>query len=104
MLFELSIIPVGGDSHISIELAEVMKIVDGSGLPYQLTPSGTSIEGEWDDVLPLIQQCHKAVRERSSHVITTIKIEDEEGQQDKLTMNVRSIEEKVGKKLSRSAV
>jgi uncharacterized protein YqgV (UPF0045/DUF77 family) len=39
MLAELSILPLGGDSHISDELAEVLKLVDGFGLPYQLTAS-----------------------------------------------------------------
>jgi uncharacterized protein (TIGR00106 family) len=102
MLFELSIIPLGKDTHLSSEIAEVMKVIDGSGLLYQLTPSGTCIEGGWEEVMALIKQCHEHLRERSPHVITTIKIEDEEGGQNKLTKNVESVEEKVGKKLSRT--
>jgi uncharacterized protein YqgV (UPF0045/DUF77 family) len=51
MLAELSIIPVGGSTHSSAELAKVLKLVEKSGLPYQLTPSATCIEGEWDHAL-----------------------------------------------------
>ncbi len=103
MLFELSIIPLGSSTHLSGEIAEVLKIVDDSGLPYQLTPAGTCVEGGWDDVMGLIKRCHEHIRRRFPHVITTIKIEDEEGGQDKLTMNVQAVEEKAGRKLRRGA-
>jgi len=102
MLAELSIIPLGGDTHMSDELAEVLKLVDDYGLPYQLTPSGTCIEGEWNEVMGLIHQCHSRVREKSPHVITMIKIEDEEGAHDKLSRNVISVEQKAGRTLGRT--
>lgn len=102
MLAELSIIPLGADIHLSNEIAEALKIIDASGLPYQLTPAGTCIEGEWEEVMSLIRQCHNRVREISPHVITMIKIEDDQGERDKLTRNVASVEEKVGHRLSRT--
>jgi uncharacterized protein (TIGR00106 family) len=79
MLAELSIIPVGGSTHSSSELAKVLKLVDESGLPYQLTPSGTCIEGEWDEIMGLIRHCHDRVRKSSSHVVTFIKLEEDDG-------------------------
>ena len=103
MLIELSIIPVGHNSHMSAELAKALQLVDASGLRYQLTPSGTCIEGEWDEVMPLIRQCHERVRKSTPHVITLIKIEDDEGEHHKLTRNVASVEEKVGHPLERTA-
>lgn len=101
MLFELSLIPLGTGSHLSPAIAEALKIVDASGLPYQLTPAGTCIEGEWDEVMGVIRQCHDQLRETSSHLVTLIKIEDEAGARDKLRQNVRSVEEKVGRPLRR---
>jgi uncharacterized protein (TIGR00106 family) len=99
MLIELSIVPLGAGTHLSDELAEVLKMVDESGLPYQLTPCGTCIEGEWNEVMSVVRRCHKRIRERSPHVFTTIRIEDEEGGSDKLTRNVTSVEEKAGRRL-----
>lgn len=104
MLVELSIIPLGGDTHVSGEIAEALKIVDASGLPYLLTPSATCIEGDWDEVMTLVRRCHDRVRELTPHVITMVKIEDEEGARDKLTRNVASVEEKVGRTLKRTGV
>ena len=100
MLVEFSIIPLGIHSNVSGEIAEALKLVDASGLPYQLTPTGTCVEGEWDEVIPLVRRCHARVREMSPHVVTTIKIEDEDGALDKITRNVASVEEKVGHSLT----
>jgi uncharacterized protein (TIGR00106 family) len=101
MLVELSLIPLGGDSHLSEEIAEALELVVASGLPYQLTPSGTCIEGEWEEVMSLVKRCHDRMREMSPHVITLIKIEDEKGERNKLTRNIASVEEKVGQTLHR---
>lgn len=103
MMVELSIIPLGPDVTWSDQLAEVIKLVDASGLAYQLQPSGTCIEGEWDAVMKLVRRCHDRVRSSSPHVITILKIEDEEGVNDQLTRNVIAVEEKVGRAASRPA-
>ena len=101
MLAESSITPVGGDSHLSSRIAEALKIIDASGLRYQLTPMGTCVEGEWDEVINVIKLCHDRIRGLSPHVFTTVRIEDEEGEREKLTRNVSSVEEKAGRALHR---
>ena len=100
MLAELSIIPVGEGPHSSDQIAIALKLVDASGLSYQLTPSGTCIEGEWDQVMSVIRQCHECVRSLSPHVMTLIKIEEDEGEPNKLTRNVTSVQEKVSRPLN----
>jgi len=69
MLVELSIDPLGRGTHLSHDLAGILKIVDNSGLRYCLTPFGTCIEGEWDEVMALVKRCHEQARTGSSHVI-----------------------------------
>lgn len=96
MLVELNIVPLSGHVHISQEIAEVVKLIDESGLRYRLMPSGTCIEGGWDEVMSLVRRCHERARSMASHVITTVTIEDEEGVGDKLVSNITSIEEKIG--------
>ena len=103
MLFDLSVIPLGGDVHLSEELADVLAVVHASGLPYKLGPTSTSIEGEWDRVMPTIQACHQAARRHTTHVITLIKVEDDAGERNKIRTNVDSVESKVGRNLERVA-
>jgi uncharacterized protein (TIGR00106 family) len=100
MLAELSIVPLGRGEHLSEALAEILDVVDGSGVRYKFTPCGTCLEGGWDEVMDVVRQCHAKARQSSRHVFTTIRIEDEEGATDKLTRNVTSVEEKLGRQLA----
>jgi uncharacterized protein (TIGR00106 family) len=102
MLVDFSIIPLGRGDSLSDDLAEVLRIVDVAGVPYQLTPTGTILEGEWAEVMKVVKQCHDRMRERSPHVITTIKIEDEEGSDSKLRTHLTSVEESLGRGLRTS--
>jgi uncharacterized protein (TIGR00106 family) len=102
MLIELSITPIGNGTHTSDEIAGALKIIEESGLPFELTPSATCIEGDWAEVMPVIERCHEQVKARCPHVITTIKIEDDAGAKNKLHGNVASVEEKLGHAVGRN--
>jgi uncharacterized protein (TIGR00106 family) len=99
MLAELSIIPLGRGTHISQDLGQILKTIDESGIRYRLTPSGTCIEGEWDEVMTLVKRCHEQARTISAHVMTTVRIEDELGDDDKLNNNIGSVEREAGRRL-----
>ena len=101
MLIELSINLLGRGTHLSHDLAEILKTIDDSGLPYILTPLGTCIEGEWDELMSLSKKCHDQARSLSSHVMTTLRIEDEEGATNKLSANVTAVEIAAGRPLRR---
>ena len=101
MLVELSINPLGLGAHISADLGSILKLIDESGLRYVLTPFGTCIEGEWDELMPLIKHCHDQARKLSQHVMTTVRIEDEQGATDKLHENIASVERAAGRELRR---
>ena len=96
MLFELSMVPLNGHVHISSEIAEVVRVIDAAGLAYCLTPTGTCVEGTWDEVMPVIRRCHDQMRRLAPHVLTTVSIEDEEGAKDMLEKNIASVKEKAG--------
>ena len=100
MLAELSIVPLGRGEHLSTAIAEVLDVVDRSGIRYKFTPCGTCLEGDWDEVMAVVRQCHARARQGSRHVLTTVRIEDEEGENDKLIRNVTSVEEKLGRQLA----
>jgi uncharacterized protein (TIGR00106 family) len=104
MLIELSITPLGRGTHLSKDLAEILKIIDDSEVRYCLTPFGTCLEGEWDQVMEIAKRCHSQARSVSKHVMTTIRIEDEDGVNDKLIANVAAVERAAGRKLQREVL
>jgi uncharacterized protein (TIGR00106 family) len=101
MLAEFSIVPIGAGSSIGDLLAEVLRVVDASRLPYKINPMGTVVEGEWDDVLKLIKKCHKAVIKSEDRVLTTISIDDRKGRPNRIDQKVKSIEKRIGKSLKK---
>jgi uncharacterized protein (TIGR00106 family) len=101
MLAEFSIVPVGTGSSIGDQLAEVLKIVDTSGIPYKVNPMGTVIEGEWNDIMILIKKCHKAVMKNGERAITRIIIDDRKGKPNRIEEKVKSVERRIGRKLKK---
>ena len=101
MLAEFSIIPIGAGSSIGDQLAEVLRIVDASGLPYKINPMGTVVEGEWDEVMRLIKKCHKIVMSTGERAVTTISIDDRKGKPNRIDQKVKSIEKRIGKSLKK---
>jgi uncharacterized protein (TIGR00106 family) len=94
MIAEFTIIPIGSGESLSPFVAECLKIVKASGLRYELTATCTIIEGEYDEVMRVIGECHKKVRSMSRRVVTSIRIDDREGESNAIERKVRSVEEK----------
>jgi len=79
-------------------VAECVRIVDQSGLKYQLTPMATIVEGELDDVMEVVKACHRKVREMSHRVVTTVELDDRAGARNAMEEKVRSVERKLARR------
>ncbi|MFO8109075.1 MAG: MTH1187 family thiamine-binding protein [Thermoplasmata archaeon] len=101
MLAEFTIVPLDKGESLSGYVSEILEIVDSSGLEYRLTPMGTIVEGDWDEVMSLVKGCHMHMRGYSKRVSTSVKVDDREGAVDRLEGKVRSVESKLGKKLKK---
>lgn len=96
-MVEFSVIPVGGSESIGGEISKVIDIVDKSGLPYRASSMGTIIEGEWDDVMRIVRECHDAVLGDGLRVFTSLTIDDRPGRTDRITGKIASIEKRLGR-------
>ena len=101
MLIEFSIVPVGTGSSLGDRLAEVLRIVDESGLPYKVNPMGTVVEGEWDELFRLVKHCHETLMKREKRVLTTVTVDDRKGKVNRLEEKVKSVEKRLGKQLKK---
>jgi uncharacterized protein (TIGR00106 family) len=101
MLVEFSIVPVGTGSSIGDALAEVLKIVDASGLPYKINPMGTVMEGEWDELFKLIKKCHDSVMKKQERAMITISVDDRKDKPNRIEEKVKSVEKRIGKTLKK---
>lgn len=100
MLAELTLVPVGVGSSVSKHIAKAVEIISSSELKYKVTPMGTIIEGEWDEIFDVIKKCRNALMEDSERLIINIIIDDRKGKTNRLEGKIKSLEQKLGKKLT----
>lgn len=99
MLAEISLVPVGTGEELREGVAEVLDLIDKSGVNYLLTPMCTVLEGEWDEVMDLVKRCHEKMRGTHRRVLTSIKIDDREGAAGRLRGKVEDVEKVLGRGL-----
>ena len=100
VLLEFSMAPSTKGESMSPYVARILDIIDKSGLPYQLTPMGTIIEGEWAEVMAVVTSCFVAMRVDCPRIGTHIKIDYRAGPGGRMAAKVDSIQQKLGRKLS----
>ncbi|PNS00442.1 hypothetical protein X927_02980 [Petrotoga mexicana DSM 14811] len=54
-LIAVAIAPIGIGDELAPKVAEVIKVIRDSGLPYHTTSMFTEIEGEWDEVMKVVK-------------------------------------------------
>lgn len=97
MLAELSVFPLDKGAHgLSRYVAGSMKIIQESGLDYELHAMGTLIEGPADKVFEVIRKCHENMAAQSDRVATYIRIDDKKGVEGEIRRKVTSVKEKLG--------
>ncbi len=100
MMADFRVVPIGtGSSSLSAQLAEVMGVVESSGVSYKVNDMRTVIEGDWETVMGLIKKCHDTAMESSERVSTIITIDDRKGKTIHIGEKVSSIESALGRPL-----
>ena len=96
MLAEISISPLDkGAEGLSRYVAGTIRIIQESGLDYEMHAMGTLIEGPSDKVFDLIRRCHENMCAQSDRVVTSIKIDDKKGAEGSIRRKVQSVEDKL---------
>ena len=96
VLLEFAMYPVGKGESLSPYVARSLDIIDRSGLAYQLTPMGTILEGEWDEVMAVVKRAVDAVAAASPRVSLVLKADIRPGYTGQLTAKVQRIEDELG--------
>ncbi|KAE8367828.1 hypothetical protein BDV27DRAFT_123230 [Aspergillus caelatus] len=69
---DFSLIPIGSqNASFSKQIAEIQELLQKSGLKYQMTATGTAVEGPWDQVARVIGYAHTLIHQEGIPRIQT---------------------------------
>jgi uncharacterized protein (TIGR00106 family) len=100
VLLEFSMSPMDKGESVSDYVSRSLDIISKSGVPYKLTPMGTCLEGEWDQVMGVIKQCYERMSQDCNRVSCSIRIDYRKGKSGRLESKIAAVEKKLGKKLN----
>ncbi len=101
VLLEFAMFPTSDECRngagVSEQVSKVVKMVDESGLPYQLTPMGTIVEAQSvREAMEIVEHAY-ACLEECERVYASLKLDIRKGKSDRLRQKIASVEAKIGK-------
>lgn len=95
VIMDLCIVPIGIGVSLSKYIAACEDILNQPGLKTSLHPNGTSIEGEWEQVMAAVKACHEKVHEMGApRIHTNIKLGTRTDREQTLEDKVASVQAK----------
>ncbi len=91
VIAQFAIFPVDKGESLGGYVADSVRIIDESGLPYALGPMGTGIEGEWDDVINVITRCFKEMSGKSNRIYISMNVDYRKDKDGRLKGKVESV-------------
>lgn len=96
VLMEFAIFPTDKGESVSEYVSKVIKMIDDSGINYQLTPMGTIIESDTlQEALEVINNSYKILEPYSNRVYATVKFDIRKNRTDAMTSKIESIVSKM---------
>jgi uncharacterized protein (TIGR00106 family) len=95
MLVAFSVTPLGAGESVGEAVADAVRVVRESGLPSETGAMFTTIEGEWDEVMPVVKRCIDAVERHAPRVSVVMKIDHRPGVTGALESKVASVERRL---------
>ncbi len=71
VIADLCVVPIGVGVSLGSYIAACEKILMKAGLKIRLHGYGTNIEGEWDQVMQAIKECHQTLHEMGAPRISS---------------------------------
>ncbi|MDH4099996.1 MAG: MTH1187 family thiamine-binding protein [Nitrospirota bacterium] len=99
VLLEFSMTPMDKGESVSEYVSRSLDIIDKSGLDYRLTPMGTILEGEWDEVFGVVKECFERMRVDCNRIAVSAKVDYRKAPAGRLSGKLDSVEKRLGRKL-----
>lgn len=95
VIVDLAMFPVDKGEHLSPYVSRAVRIIRESGLHHSLGPMGTSIEGEWEEVMQVVSRCFQVLSKDCHRIYMTMKVDYKKDAEGRLAGKVKSVQEKL---------
>ena len=95
VLIHFSIFPTDKGTSVSPYVARSVRIIRESGLSYKLGPMSTAVEGEWREVMAVVEKCFTELRKDCHRIYMTLQMDYREGAANRIEGKIQSVEEKL---------
>ncbi len=91
MLCQFSIFPLGKEKGLHEEVAHIVKIIEDSGLSFKFGPMSTVVEGEWQDIMSVINKCREYLHQKYDRIYINISIDDRKNAVNRINGKVKEV-------------
>jgi len=70
-----TLVPIGSGVSVSPHVAAIERVLEQSGLNFQVNCNSTDLEGDWDAVFATLRRCHEVVHgEGAPRIHTCVQV------------------------------
>lgn len=94
-LVSLTVFPMDKGESVSPYVARVVRLIRDSGLPHELGPMSTVIEGGTEEILDLVHRCFEELERDCDRVYMILTADYRKGGEGRIEKKVRSVLDKM---------
>jgi len=97
VLVEFAMFPTDKGASVSEYVSRIIKMIDESGLEYQLTPMGTIFEtATMEEALLVLNKSYQQIEPDCLRVYSSVKFDIQPRKHHRMKTKIQSIEQKIG--------
>jgi uncharacterized protein, MTH1187 family len=91
VIVQFTIFPMDVEGSLAPYVARAVAIIRASGLPFALGPMGTTIEGTWDDIMKVVNDCREDLESDCGRVYLNLTADCRKGRSNGMASKVASV-------------
>jgi uncharacterized protein (TIGR00106 family) len=96
VMIDICIVPLGVGVSVSEYVTACQKVLQKSGLKHQMHAYGTNVEGDWDEVMAAVKQCHEVVHDMGApRINTSMRLGTRTDREQTMDDKIQSVQEKL---------
>jgi uncharacterized protein (TIGR00106 family) len=95
VIIDFAIFPMDKGESLSPYVARAIKIINESGLSHKLHPMGSCIEGEWEEVMGVVDKCFQELKKDCNRINVNFKADYRKSEPGRMDRKIESVETKI---------